>query len=526
MAAEALCSRALLQCTEVSLAACRAHHHQLSRRRYATESVEYRQLNRSGPPPPPASPSANSGSGSGSGSTSPQIPHASSSRSSILSPTPSPGRSQVQSSGGDISSPSSTSAFASTSAGFQGDANVVGIPADAEPPLQYAQNLSSEFGKNQLLASQSAVSPEVQQDLEAILADFRAPIRYAFAYGSGVFKQAGYAQDAKPMLDFVFAVSHPNHWHSINLHQHKDHYSVLARIFGSSLISILQEKVGAGVWFNVECLVRGRVIKYGVISVDALVKDLLDWETLYMAGRMHKPIHVLRDEPRIRLANQVNLSSAVRASMLLLPETFSEEDLYREITSLSYRGDFRMQVGENPNKIKNIVQAQYETFSKLYQPILRSFHKHISFLGPEGSGSIRQDINPKAKADLARRLPSRLRDMLQNSYERDVNIGTALGRRLSGVVTSSDEASSGSNNATAVGHSSGSTTVKISEETAMWRRLVSQGDFKTNLDKCIQMTVARPAFSQSMKGVASVGPLRGVRYVWPKLQKKWFPQSQ
>lgn len=35
------------------------------------------------------------------------------------------------------------------------------------------------------------------------------------------------------------------------------------------------------------------------------------------------------------------------------------------------------------------------------------------------------------------------------------------------------------------------------------------------------MIVGRPAFSQSAKGVFSVGPVRGIRYVWPKLKKKW-----
>ena len=51
------------------------------------------------------------------------------------------------------------------------------------------------------------------------------------------------------MLDFMFAVTHPAHFHSINMQQHPSHYPLHSRILGSSYVSRMEE-IGPGVWFN------------------------------------------------------------------------------------------------------------------------------------------------------------------------------------------------------------------------------------------------------------------------------------
>jgi len=51
------------------------------------------------------------------------------------------------------------------------------------------------------------------------------------------------------MLDFMFAVTHPAHFHSINMQQHPSHYPFHARMLGSSYVSRIEE-IGPGVWFN------------------------------------------------------------------------------------------------------------------------------------------------------------------------------------------------------------------------------------------------------------------------------------
>lgn len=126
------------------------------------------------------------------------------------------------------------------------------------PRHQALSRLPPTFGRNQLLS----VPNSTRALLESIVADFDAPIRYAFAYGSGVFEQDGYeSEKGAPMLDFIFAVTHPAHFHSINMSQYPSHYAMYARTLGSSFVTRVQE-VGPGVWFNAFVKVKGRVCDF------------------------------------------------------------------------------------------------------------------------------------------------------------------------------------------------------------------------------------------------------------------------
>lgn len=124
---------------------------------------------------------------------------------------------------------------------------------------QALSHLPPTFGRNQILP----VADSTRALLESIVAQFHAPIRYAFAYGSGVFEQDGYATSNPqskngPMLDFMFAVSHASHWHDLNMHQFPGHYPMYARALGSEFISRVQE-ISPGVWFNAFVPMKGVV---------------------------------------------------------------------------------------------------------------------------------------------------------------------------------------------------------------------------------------------------------------------------
>lgn len=176
----------------------------------------------------------------------------------------------------------------------------------------------------------------------------------------------------KNMLDFVFAVDDPVTWHTLNLLQNRQHYSIL-KFLGPKKISSIQNDHGASVYYNTLVPMDGRIIKYGVVSTEALIDDLMHWKTLYVAGRLHKPVKMLvqGENGKLRASLVSNLKSAVTASFLMLPESFSEEDLFLQIAGLSYAGDFRMVIGEDKSKVTNIVKENIEHFRLLYSNILR-----------------------------------------------------------------------------------------------------------------------------------------------------------
>ncbi|GAA6017498.1 hypothetical protein JCM10207_008247 [Rhodosporidiobolus poonsookiae] len=440
-------------------------------------------------------------------------------------------RRRIQQSGKDTSTPSasadsSASTFKPTPPSPEPKPPLTPPALEARVPkrrITSIEELPKTFGRNQIIE----VPDEVKKELQDVLAYFKAPVRFAFAYGSGVFRQKGYTAKDKPLLDFVFAVSHPSHWHAINMQQNPEHYSLPMRLLGSNAVAWMQEKgLGAEVWFNVDVEVNGKLLKYGVISVDALCRDMLDWETLYISGRTQKPVRILEDDARVRLANQVNLASALRTALLLLPESFTEVELFEEIAGLSYRGDFRMRVGENPHKVRNIVAAQLPAFRSLYGGLLKSFWKSVHTIGEVHGADVnggnvgvrlmRQDVSHSVRAGTASKLPRGLRDKVLGHYERKWNLEGAMGLAQGAKEEPAHAADA---------PTGGKGRVVDLDQQRMWERIVADKEFVSVMDKSLSQIVARPTFNQSLKGILSAGPLKSLRYVVPKLKKKWAAAS-
>ena len=148
------------------------------------------------------------------------------------------------------------------------------------------------------------------------------------------------------------------------------------------------------------------MIKYGVTTVDTLCADLLNWRTLYLAGRMHKPIRIIRDDARVRLTQQVNLTSALRTALLTLPAQFTQRDLFTAIAGISYSGDPRMVLpAENRRKVANMVERQEGQFHELYWRLAQGLP---GVRWRMDSQMIEQDTSAHARAAHLKKLPEGL----------------------------------------------------------------------------------------------------------------------
>ncbi|KRZ73985.1 Mitochondrial translocator assembly and maintenance protein 41 -like protein, partial [Trichinella papuae] len=205
----------------------------------------------------------------------------------------------------------------------------------------------------------------------------RTSVSMMFAYGSGVIAQRN-SEIKRNMIDFVVVVDKPLEWHRENLKLNSSHYSML-RYIGAERLTKLQTDYAARVYCNTMVRVGEFFIKYSVIKTSHLISDLIDWKSLYISGRLHKPVRVLIPPTSRELeeACKMNLKNACRMALLILPEKFNEEQLYTTIASLSYWGDIRMKIAENKNKVANIVQQNMRQFADMYEPILNNLYEEI-----------------------------------------------------------------------------------------------------------------------------------------------------
>lgn len=365
-------------------------------------------------------------------------------------------------------------------------------------------NISKHYGSNQIIDSDN------DEQLTKLINNFMSPISFSFGYGSGVFEQKGNKKSKKSQIDMIHMVRDPVEFHKLNLSQFSGHYSGLKNFGGASAILKIQD-LGAGVYFNPYVTMhtntkKNNIIKYGTVSLEKSLIDLCEWSSLYMAGRLQKPVKYLKDEvPAIRFANQYNLKNAMAVGLFLIKtDKFDEVKLYETIAKISYMGDPRMLIGgENPNKVKNIVSKQLGNFQRLYEPLLGFFLENEIILELEPENSRRQfqkclgvDKTTHILASLPLQFRRRLYKLYETKFTKELSHDPISRSVLDGIDPPSNES-----------------TMPFA------RAIAEDTQLRKNIVRSIKYTVAFPALVQTIKGIFSAGILKSIKYAWEKNTK-------
>ena len=393
----------------------------------------------------------------------------------------------------------------------------------------------------------------------------------AFAYGSGVFSQRTALEhqtsEDPPMIDLVLAVDDPIQWHTENIERNRHHYS-MAAYGGAPFVARLQD-TAAQVWYNALVPVPApfgdgrQLMKYGIISTQALQNDLNTWSSFYISGRMQKPVawiegHAMHSttpttiqgiqgtqgtqgtqeteeenlapNPHHALARagQCNLRGAVAAALLLLPATFTEGELYETITGLSYAGDFRMAIAENPHKVKNIVHSPGSPlrFHRLYGQTLQDMEGRSMLRRLEPSttveddaqvlgGVYEQDVSIVGKTNVLRGIP------MECQHRMSTHIEVQHGQVAMGMLVNDPHAKMVQYRSTE--NDMGVLYTKLEEQLEKWgdKDATKVGEITAKAMRVTLSTiVSQTALEQTMKGLASAGVSKSATYAMNKMRKR------
>lgn len=290
--------------------------------------------------------------------------------------------------------------------------------------------------------------------------DNRGKIIAAFGYGSGVFKQMGYKLQEQPMIDTIFVVENTHLWHLENMKKNPDDYSRTGK-FTLSSFDINAIKGLTGVTYQSNIHFMNSTFKYGIIGKSKFIDSMLgDWSNLFIQGRFHKPTYPILSTDEIDAAIEVNRNIAIFIALLTLEKEHPTlRDLYYQICSISYIGDIRMLFAENPNKINNIVDGNWDELYAIYGD-------HNQFFYTESNGEI--IINRELMAECVSLYPIQIKEYLEKK----------------GLGLNSDNA------------------------------------LAQLIKKKIKAINRRDSIIQPLTGLATVGPIKSISYLGEKIKKK------
>ncbi len=184
-------------------------------------------------------------------------------------------------------------------------------------------------------------------------------------YGSGIAKQKG-QENRKVQVDLIVVVKDLKKWHNENSRLNPKDYSFTGKNFMTKG-DITWLKKGGRICYMTYIEFEGHSFKIGTIEEKDFLDSLEMWDTFYLAGRMQKPILIVKANQNIKEAIDTNRRMAIAAALLISEERkIPMSEFYQTLVSLSYIGDTRMKFAENPMKVANIVNGAIDFFEKTY----------------------------------------------------------------------------------------------------------------------------------------------------------------
>lgn len=186
-----------------------------------------------------------------------------------------------------------------------------------------------------------------------------------FGYGSSIFKQANANAHVTPQTDVIMVVDDLIQWHSLNMRQNPTDYSVIGTIHLNKR-NVDKIKGANKVTYFSEIKEGSYRFKYGVIEVEDFKRGLSTWDNLFMAGRFHKPILSILTREDINQSIIQNREIALRLACLFSDSYCTRRELLLNLCGISYLGDTRMKIAENPHKVANIVDGSFAELTEIY----------------------------------------------------------------------------------------------------------------------------------------------------------------
>ena len=198
---------------------------------------------------------------------------------------------------------------------------------------------------------------------------YRPDTEAIIGYGSGVKPQVG-QENRKPQIDLIVVVDDMRKWHLQNMKKNPKDYSFSGKLF-FRFASLNWIKAGGKICYMTYIPFNNRKFKIGTIERSDFLADLKNWETFYIAGRMQKPILIAKADETIESVIEYNRHAGVDVTKLIVDDKIEINDFYINLASLSYIGDTRMGIAENPDKVKNIVMGNLDFYNDKYGTLLK-----------------------------------------------------------------------------------------------------------------------------------------------------------